>query len=141
MVLFQIFILINSIIESAAKSTVLLQTFGLNSSIKETWDTTTFFLFQFFWQIDREIKFRRDKLKENIQSLLSLTKEAFTLVDLVEVFQTPDRTEEQATELALDALIAAINAVVAVALALFHDTQTMTAEAEARMHRTPKERP
>ena len=38
------------------------------------------------------------------------------------------------------AVIAVINAVVAVALALFHDTQSQQAEAEARLRRSQAER-
>jgi len=49
-----------------------------------------------------------DQCPENIQSLLSLPEAPFTLVDLVEIFKTATRTEEQATELALDALITAV---------------------------------
>jgi uncharacterized protein (UPF0276 family) len=49
-----------------------------------------------------------DSCPDNIQELLQLPDAPFTLVDLVEIFQRPECSEEQATELALDALIAAI---------------------------------
>ncbi|WP_141733016.1 MNIO family bufferin maturase [Oligoflexus tunisiensis] len=49
-----------------------------------------------------------DPCPENIQSMLTLPESPFTLVDLVEIFKTSQRSEEEATELALDALIAAI---------------------------------
>ncbi|WP_324958166.1 DUF692 family multinuclear iron-containing protein [Oligoflexus sp.] len=49
-----------------------------------------------------------DRCPDNIQSLLTLPEAPFTLLDLVEIFKTKDQTEEEATELALDALIAAL---------------------------------
>jgi hypothetical protein len=49
-----------------------------------------------------------DPCPKNIQSLITRTATPFTLVDLVEIFQTPDISDEQATELALDALITAM---------------------------------
>lgn len=49
-----------------------------------------------------------DHCPKNIQSLLLLREGSFTLVDMVEIFKTPELNDEQATELALDALIAAI---------------------------------
>ncbi len=49
-----------------------------------------------------------DYCTDNLLSLLTLSDGPFGLIDLVEIFKTPDLSEEQATELALDALITAI---------------------------------
>lgn len=49
-----------------------------------------------------------DPCPENIQSLLKAPEGPFTLVDLVEIFKKPEMTDEEATELALDALIAGL---------------------------------
>jgi uncharacterized protein (UPF0276 family) len=49
-----------------------------------------------------------DPCTENIQSLLKAPEGLFTLVDLVEIFKSPGMTDEEATELALDALIAGL---------------------------------
>ncbi|HET9237114.1 MAG TPA: DUF692 family protein [Oligoflexus sp.] len=46
-----------------------------------------------------------DHCPENIQNLLKAPEGPFTLVDLVEIFKSPDMSDEAATELALDALI------------------------------------
>lgn len=49
-----------------------------------------------------------DPCPENIQNLLKAPEGPFTLVDLVEIFKKPGMTDEEATELALDALIAGL---------------------------------